>query len=108
MSSAMTPPAEWAPLRAGSPALGMRNLLVRYLNWSGTVERNRPPNPVGWLALGALFLVVGLIVLVVTAVKGSLVVLVGIAVLLEGPPLFWRSYRDHRRLEAYRHPPSLR
>jgi hypothetical protein len=57
--------------------------------------------------LGALFLLVGLIVLVEAAVKGSLMVIVGIAVLLEGPPLFWRSHRDHRRLEAYRHPPSL-
>jgi Flp pilus assembly protein TadB len=86
----------------------MRNLLARYLSWSGAVERSRPPHPAGWLALGALFLLVGLIVLVVAAVKGSLMVIVGIAVLLEGPPLFWRSHRDHRRLEAYRRPPSLR
>jgi Flp pilus assembly protein TadB len=85
----------------------MRNLLARYLSWSGTVERSRPPRPAGWLALGALFFLVGLIVLVVAAVKGSLMVIVGIAVLLEGPPLFWRSHRDHRRLEAFMRPPSL-
>jgi Flp pilus assembly protein TadB len=54
-----------------------------------------------------LFFLVGLIVLVVAAVKGSLMVIVGIAVLLEGPPLFWRSHRDHRRLEAFMRPPSL-
>lgn len=85
----------------------MRNLLACYLRWSGAEERSRPPNPVGWLALGALFLLVGLIVLVVAAVNGSLIVIVGAAVLLEGPPLFWRSQRDRRRLEAYKHPPSL-
>jgi Flp pilus assembly protein TadB len=86
----------------------MRNLLARYLSWSGAVERSRPPNAAGWFALGALFLVVGVIVLAIAAVKGSLIVIVGIALLLEGPPLFWRSHRDHRRVEAYKHPPTLR